>query len=291
MSAVLPIPLFKLAICYERAWWEEMPPVDPGIGLMRKVTNGKSVTDLPVRQCIYWKVNPQNGHAVILIYDDGTDLDYWAGLRDSTSTPHLDDPAIMGHECELPKWSSCTAPDRMVQEVHRQLLEMHGVKDPSAVPAPYTAAYRDWGEDPFGGGANFDSQLFLFRAVQTTQGQFAAQGIFANNDLSSSNRGALLTNSANDGSQFVLQQAGLYFIAITNGGVDARNANGGPIWPGLDQPGLRSFGGFQDFQAWGGDPSADVGDYEIRVEGIAGVPAPGALGLLGLAGLVGRRRR
>ncbi|MCX5651454.1 MAG: hypothetical protein NTU45_08725 [Planctomycetota bacterium] len=143
----------------------------------------------------------------------------------------------------------------------------------------------------FGGGANFDSQLFLFRAVQTTQGQFAAQGIFANNDLSSSNKGALLTNSANDGSQFVLQQAGLYFIAITNGGVDARNANGGPIWPGLDQPGLRSFGGFQDFQAWGGDPSADVGDYEIRVEGIAGVPAPGALGLLGLAGLVGRRRR
>ncbi|WP_434479027.1 flavin monoamine oxidase family protein [Gemmatimonas sp.] len=171
MSAVLPIPLFKLAICYERAWWEEMPPVDPGIGLMRTITNGKSVTDLPLRQCIYWKVNPQNGHAVILIYDDGTDLDYWAGLRDSTSTPHLDDLAIAGHETELPNWSSCKAPDTMVQEVHRQLLEMHGVKDPTAVPAPYTAAYRDWGEDPFGGGANFwqvgvDSQRVAKEIVQ-----------------------------------------------------------------------------------------------------------------------------
>jgi monoamine oxidase len=41
----------------------------------------------------------------------------------------------------------------MVEEVHRQLLELHG--NPPNVPAPYAAAYRDWGEDPFGGGANF----------------------------------------------------------------------------------------------------------------------------------------
>ena len=155
VQSVLPIPLFKLAICYTRAWWEEMKPVDTGTGLMRTITAGKSVTDLPIRQCIYWKVNPVNGHAVILIYDDGTDLDYWAGLRDSTSTPHLNDPAVLSEEFDLPDWSSMTAPKRMVDEVHRQLMEMHGVKDPSAVPAPYTAAYRDWGEDPFGGGANF----------------------------------------------------------------------------------------------------------------------------------------
>ncbi len=155
VRSVLPIPLFKLAICYTRAWWEEMKPVDTGTGLMRTISAGKSVTDLPIRQCIYWKVNPDNGHAVILIYDDGTDLDYWAGLRDSTTTPHLDDPAVVSEEFALPAWSSLAAPKRMVDEVHRQLLEMHGVKDPTAVPAPYSAAYRDWGEDPFGGGANF----------------------------------------------------------------------------------------------------------------------------------------
>ena len=92
---------------------------------------------------------------MILIYDDGTDLDYWAGLRDSTATPHLDDPTVLSEEYDLPAWSDLAAPKKMVAEVHRQLLEMHGVKDPSAVPQPYSAAYRDWGEDPFGGGANF----------------------------------------------------------------------------------------------------------------------------------------
>ena len=43
----------------------------------------------------------------------------------------------------------------MVLEAHRQLLEMHGITDPSVVPLPYSASYRDWGEDPYGGGANF----------------------------------------------------------------------------------------------------------------------------------------
>jgi monoamine oxidase len=155
VQSVLPIPLFKLAICYSRAWWQEMKPVDTGTGLMRTITAGKSLTDLPIRQCIYWKVNPANGHAVILIYDDGTDLDYWAGLRDSAGRRYLNDPAVLTEEFDLPAWSSLAAPKRMVDEVHRQLMEMHGVKDPTAVPAPYSAAYRDWGEDPFGGGANF----------------------------------------------------------------------------------------------------------------------------------------
>lgn len=143
----------------------------------------------------------------------------------------------------------------------------------------------------FGGDAAFDSQLFLFQAVQTTNGQYVAKGLLANNDLSNENNGALLTNSANDGSQFVIGQPGLYFIAITTRGINARNANGGLIWPSLDQPGLRSFGNFQGFANWDGIPSGGAGDYEIRVEGITGVPAPGALALLGLAGLTARRRR
>jgi hypothetical protein len=43
----------------------------------------------------------------------------------------------------------------MVDEAHRQLLVMHGLSGRADIPAPYAAAYRDWGEDPFGGGANF----------------------------------------------------------------------------------------------------------------------------------------
>lgn len=141
IRSVTPIPLFKLAICYAEPWWEKVDP---------KIKDGKSVTDLPVRQCYYWKVDPDTNHAVILIYDDGIDLDYWAGLRDSSAPSFANDlPADM----DLPDWSDFPAPRRMVEEVHRQLVELHG--NPPDVPDPYAAAYRDWGDDPYGGGANF----------------------------------------------------------------------------------------------------------------------------------------
>lgn len=152
IRSVVPIPLFKLAICYNRAWWQDLPPVEVN-GKMVRIEAGKSVTDLPVRQCYYWAVNEENGHGVILIYDDGVALDYWASLRDSGSTPYPHDPEVLGKEFDLPNWGEYPAPRRMVEEVHRQLLELHG--NPPDVPQPYTAAYRDWGEDPFGGGANF----------------------------------------------------------------------------------------------------------------------------------------
>jgi monoamine oxidase len=153
IRSVTPIPLFKLAICYPKPWWEDLEPIDPGTGKRLRISSGRSVTDLPIRQCYYWKVDPETRHAVILIYDDGRDLDYWAGLRDSQapsfqSEGEPDEPALRA-------WSSYPAPQRMVDEVHRQLLEMHGITDASNVPAPYAGAYRDWGEDPYGGGANF----------------------------------------------------------------------------------------------------------------------------------------
>jgi monoamine oxidase len=40
----------------------------------------------------------------------------------------------------------------MVDEIHRQLVTMHGVR---FAPEPYAAAFMDWGTDPFGGGVNF----------------------------------------------------------------------------------------------------------------------------------------
>ena len=43
-------------------------------------------------------------------------------------------------------------PPALLDEIHRQLVEMHDV--PSA-PAPTLAVYHDWIDDPFGGGVNF----------------------------------------------------------------------------------------------------------------------------------------
>jgi monoamine oxidase len=48
-------------------------------------------------------------------------------------------------------WNRYQAPQPMVDEVGRQLATMHGL---SYTPEVVSAAFRDWGDDPFGGGWN-----------------------------------------------------------------------------------------------------------------------------------------
>jgi hypothetical protein len=155
IGSVKPIPLFKLALCYRFPWWETIDPVqvpaDQG-GQWRTISKGVSITDLPVRQCYYWATDEKTRNAVALIYDDGRDLDYWAGLRERGESPSY---AAVATEPGDPEWERHRAPELMVHEVHRQLLEMHGVQHRNDIPLPYAAAYRDWSEDPYGGGANF----------------------------------------------------------------------------------------------------------------------------------------
>jgi Flavin containing amine oxidoreductase len=155
IDSVTPIPLFKLALCYSFPWWETIDPVlvpaDQG-GQWRTISKGVSITDLPVRQCYYWATDQETRNAVVLIYDDGRDLVYWNGLRERGPGQYY---AAVATEPGDPEWERHRAPDLMVHEVHRQLLEMHGVQHRNDIPLPYAAAYRDWSEDPYGGGANF----------------------------------------------------------------------------------------------------------------------------------------
>lgn len=138
LGSVTPIALFKLALCYRERWWETLG-----------IRQGQSVTDLPIRQCYYWPVGQDDGPGVVLIYNDGVDLDYWAGLRQHAEPGE----AVPGNEAAA-EWAQHPAPPLMVAEAHRQLMAMHGLQDKPEWQ-PCAAAYRDWGEDPFGGGANF----------------------------------------------------------------------------------------------------------------------------------------
>ncbi|MEP4197884.1 MAG: FAD-dependent oxidoreductase [Aliishimia sp.] len=154
IESVTPIPLFKLAMCYSNAWWETLPAIDVAAADGPKtITKGESVTDLPVRQLYYWDTDPQTGNAVVLIYDDGLALSFWEGLRSNEVTFQGTGGDAPGEG--LPAWSDFPAPKRMVDEAHRQIMEMHGVTGREDIPAPYAAAYHDWGDDPYGGGANF----------------------------------------------------------------------------------------------------------------------------------------
>jgi monoamine oxidase len=81
IRSVVPVPLFKLVLCYRHRWWEDLG-----------ITRGQSVTDLPVRQCYYWPVGGNTKAGAILIYNDGHSMDYWEGLRghpDKFSAPLL----------------------------------------------------------------------------------------------------------------------------------------------------------------------------------------------------------
>ncbi len=60
----------------------------------------------------------------------------------------------------------------MKAEIHRQLVELHGVK---YAPQPSCAFFKDWGDDPFGGGVNFwkigyNSQAIINDMIQPVPG-------------------------------------------------------------------------------------------------------------------------
>jgi monoamine oxidase len=151
IETVTPIPLFKLCIAYDYPWWE-------AVG----VTQGRSQTDLPIRQCYYWATgaakqhDPDNRKAVLLAtYDDGTNVDFWNGYSDPDHHELFDTIAVDAKVQAHPgsdAWNQHRPTAAMVDEADRQLKEMHGLR---VSPPPYAAAYIDWGVDPYGGGVNF----------------------------------------------------------------------------------------------------------------------------------------
>lgn len=145
IESVEPIPLFKIFLCYSYPWWK---PVG--------VSSGRSVTDLPIRQCYYWGTEPRtpilDGNSALLAsYDDDLSVSFWAGLRKKTPSTAYFEPGTY-RDSGGESWAAHRAPKAMVEEAHRQVVLMHGV---SYAPMPYAAAYRDWAEDPYGGGVNF----------------------------------------------------------------------------------------------------------------------------------------
>jgi monoamine oxidase len=176
-SSVTPRPLFKLFTTYATPWWRAAGgnlTDDKGQTAYYPLESGRSVTDLPVRQVYYWPKSdglPSTGGPSMLLasYDDGSNIGFWDGLRpqrrrhqndkddkgNHLEVAKVDDPFIgadsgKGKEQELP-WFDYKAPRRMVAEIARQLATMHGL---SYTPEVKNAAFRDWGDDPYGGGWN-----------------------------------------------------------------------------------------------------------------------------------------
>jgi hypothetical protein len=155
VRSVTPRPLFKLFTTYMEPWW-----------LPAGVQAGRTTTDLPVRQTYYWPMDDGkpalSGRAMLMAsYDDGLNIGFWDGFRPKHGlhwrghdekaamawfqSPHKDDDP----DCK--EWYDNQAPSAMVAEVQRQIAAIHGLK---FVPKVEDASFKDWGDDPFGGGWN-----------------------------------------------------------------------------------------------------------------------------------------
>jgi monoamine oxidase len=169
ISTVLAQPAFKIFACYARPWWRHT----------RGIVAGRTVTDLPVRQCYYWVTGaehhsevpwvtgapqPQGSRgassALMASYNDGTSVEFWKGLVRNTER-YAPPAEVCPPGVAIPLSTTGTiAPAALVDQLQRQLRELHGlssVDDPRTADliAPYFAVCRDWTEDPFGGGWHF----------------------------------------------------------------------------------------------------------------------------------------
>lgn len=138
LLSVVAVPAAKVYLAYESPWWEEL-------GIM----TGRSVTDLPIRQCLYFgvedeKTGGETGNQTALLtasYTDGDATGYW-------EQHNAGGPLYPGLDI-LPDHTRVTT--KMVEEIRDQLAQLHGV----AIPEAEWAAVMDWTREPFGGGWHY----------------------------------------------------------------------------------------------------------------------------------------
>lgn len=189
LASVSGIPLFKLFLLYPQCWWQAS-----------EVSKGRSLTDMPVRQCYYWPVGPEgtgtpkpDAPGLIMVYDDLLNVSFWEGLDTGSNSHKAGLPLGVRSSHAVPLYATATGSQRapidpfaarlrknwdqhpaskaMVDEMHRQLMRMHGV---DIAPAPIDAAYFDWSSNPYGGGVhlwnvNYNSAEMLIKMTQPVE--------------------------------------------------------------------------------------------------------------------------
>ena len=141
MGSVIAQPSFKLLMGFEAPWWK----ADFG------ATSGESITDLPMRQCYYFGTDPSDSHSLFLAsYNDMRTVPFWAVLE---GHPELFEPrgTDKASLAALEPLRGVQAPRVMVDEAMKQVRELHGMTA-DQIPEPYVTWFKDWSQDPFGGG-------------------------------------------------------------------------------------------------------------------------------------------
>ncbi len=140
LDTVTAMPAFKVLLGYDNPWWR-----NPPLGL----TEGRSTTDLPLRQVYYAGTEadygPSNRNSLVLAsYADGRAESFWRPLAKG---PKLQMQAAYAVPADVPG-----VPAALAETLDDMLAEMHGLQE---LPPPYWGAYKDWTDDPYGGGWHF----------------------------------------------------------------------------------------------------------------------------------------
>jgi monoamine oxidase len=145
IAATIPEPSLKILLAFDYDWWT------PDFGARA----GESITDLPMRQCYYFGTDPHDAHSLFLSsYNDMRTETFWASLE-RVKREHWQPRASRHASAAQLKEAldgitpDLLAPVLMVDEVMNEVRELHGLR---SIPQPYFALYRNWTEDPFGGG-------------------------------------------------------------------------------------------------------------------------------------------
>jgi len=147
MASVIKEPSLKILMGFEEPWWKE------DFGTLA----GHSITDLPMRQCYYFGTDPNNSNSLFLgSYNDMSTVTFWQALANSRREGGQKRKLF---KVKQAKNFTTTAIDKelednqatqvMVDEAMNQVKELHGRDD---IPMPYVTWYKDWSEDPYGGG-------------------------------------------------------------------------------------------------------------------------------------------
>ncbi|MBO9483846.1 FAD-dependent oxidoreductase [Salinisphaera sp. G21_0] len=144
IDSVISKPAIKLYLGYPYPWWKVLG-----------IRGGKSVTDLQIKQSYYFGTEEDrpageagNTNALLLAaYTDGRVLDYWHPLARGNEFAGAENPFVPVGQSPLPNENRAT--NNQVMQAQKELKALHDLK---YIPKPYTAAYMDWSQDPYGGG-------------------------------------------------------------------------------------------------------------------------------------------
>lgn len=136
VGAVTGQRVMKVFCCYEEPWWKPLG-----------ISDGPSGTDLPIGNVWYFGPDStSNGSSLLLAtYNDTLDTSFWEGL---TAGPPFGGTAASADVD--PHWAEQAPSELMVGQIQAQLAELHGM----TIPEPYSAAWMDWSDDPYGGAFN-----------------------------------------------------------------------------------------------------------------------------------------